>query len=153
MVALRVPALRRIDAPPERGAHVTVSLNGESTLTGHLFTFRAGSGGFYSRFGLAQKYHSFTVTRMSGNATTHAWADASDDLSCSEAAALLGIPPAALERWAQRLAFPHDVGGGGGGGASTRFRRAEIEALRDALVNSHSVEGAVRAARADVPGG
>jgi helix-turn-helix protein len=90
-------------------------------------------------------YDWFTVTGMSGNATTYAWQEAADDLSCAEAAALLGVPPAALERWAQRLAFPHAVGG-----ASTRFRRAEIEALRDALVRSHSVEGAVRAAREHV---
>lgn len=81
---------------------------------------------------------------MSGNATTYAWHDSAGDLTCAEAAALLGVPPAALERWAQRLAFPNDVGGSPG---STRFRRIEIEALRDALVQSHSVEGAVRAAR------
>ncbi|HMJ03279.1 MAG TPA: hypothetical protein VK506_10070 [Conexibacter sp.] len=83
---------------------------------------------------------------MSGNATTSASHDATDDLSAGEAAALLGVPPAALERWAQHLAFPHDVGCGGDRGAA-RFRRAEIEALRDALVSTHSVEGAVRAAR------
>jgi len=81
---------------------------------------------------------------VSGNATTYAWQGAGeDDLDCAAAAALLGVPPAALERWARQLAFPHDVGGGGG----TRFKRAEIEALRDALVASHSVEGAVRTAR------
>jgi hypothetical protein len=81
---------------------------------------------------------------MSGNATTYAWQQGPvDELTCAEAAAVLGIPPAALERWAQRLAFPQDAGGAAG----TRFKRAEIEALRDALVNSHSVEGAVRAAR------
>jgi hypothetical protein len=82
---------------------------------------------------------------MSGNATTYAWRDTSDDLTCSEAAALLGIPPAALERWAQRLAFPHDLAADSARDA--RFKRAEIEALRDALVSTHSVEGAVRAAR------
>jgi len=82
---------------------------------------------------------------MSGNATTYAWAEEADeDLTCAEAAALLGIPPAALERWAQHLAFPHPVGGPG---AAASFKRAEIEALRDALVRTHSVEGAVRAAR------
>lgn len=79
---------------------------------------------------------------MSGNATTHARRDAVD-LTCAEAATLLGVPPAALERWAQQLAFPHADGAGG----AIHFKRAEIEALRDALVNTHSVEGAVRAAR------
>jgi hypothetical protein len=89
--------------------------------------------------------YSFTVTAMSGNATTFAWSDAADDLTVDEAAALLGIPPAALERWARQLAFPHELGPAGG--TTTRFKRAEIEALRDALVSAHSVEGAVRAAR------
>lgn len=86
---------------------------------------------------------SFTVTRVSGYATTSAWQDGADDLTCAEAAAVLGVPPAALERWAQRLAYPH----ADGAGVATRFKRTEIEALRDALVRSHSVEGAVRAAR------
>ncbi|MGN6187717.1 MAG: helix-turn-helix domain-containing protein [Conexibacter sp.] len=80
---------------------------------------------------------------MSGYATTFPWQEDAQDLSCAEAAALLGVPPAALERWAQQLAFPHQDGTG----ATTRFKRAEIEALRDALVRTHSVEGAVRAAR------
>lgn len=80
---------------------------------------------------------------MSGYATTYARQQDVEDLTCAEAAALLGVPPAALERWAQRLAFPHEAGSG----ADARFRRAEIEALRDALVRTHSVEGAVRAAR------
>jgi hypothetical protein len=88
---------------------------------------------------------------VSGNVTTVAPGEGGDDLSCAEAAALLGVPPAALERWAQELAFPHDVGGGEAAGAA-RFRRAEIEALRDALPRSHSVEGAVRAARDRVGG-
>lgn len=87
---------------------------------------------------------SFTVTPVSGYATTSAWHDDANDLTCSEAAAVLGVPPAALERWAQRLAFPHSDGGAGG---AARFKRTEIEALRDALVRTHSVEGAVRAAR------
>jgi hypothetical protein len=86
---------------------------------------------------------SFTVTPVSGYATTFAWQESPQDLSCREAAALLGVPPEALERWAQRMAFPHSDGAG----AAARFKRAEIEALRDALVNTHSVEGAVRAAR------
>jgi hypothetical protein len=89
---------------------------------------------------------SFTVTPVSGYATTYAWHEDVEDLTCAEAAAMLGIPPAALERWAQRLAFPHDAGGAMP--QTARFKRAEIEALRDALVRTHSVEGAVRAARA-----
>jgi hypothetical protein len=89
--------------------------------------------------------YSFTVTHMSGNATTAAWHDTgAGNLSCAEAAEVLGVPPAALERWARQLAFPHDVGGAPAG---ARFKRSEVEALRDALVRSHSVEGAVRAAR------
>lgn len=88
---------------------------------------------------------SFTVTHVSGNATTFTGQEVGDDLTSTEAAALLGIPPAALEQWAQRLEFPHVVDGAAG---ATRFRRTEIEALRDALVSTHSVEGAVRAARA-----
>src|SRR5829696_3655041 len=77
----------------------------------------------------------FTVTQVSGNATPDACDELPEDLSCEEAAALLGIPSAALERWAQQLAFPHAVGGA----APTRFRRTEIEALHDALVSTHSV--------------
>jgi len=85
----------------------------------------------------------FTVTAVSGYATTYAWQESSEDLTCAEAATLLGVPPAALERWAQRLAFPN----ADGSGVTARFKRTEIEALRDALVSAHSVEGAVRAAR------
>lgn len=81
---------------------------------------------------------------MSGNVTAPAFRQPAEDLTASEAAALLGVPPAALERWAEQLAFPHHVDGAQG---SARFRRSEIEALRDALVRTHSVEGAVRAAR------
>lgn len=103
-------------------------------------------GVFIQVWAWQKNYRSFTVTAMSGNATTYAWQEAPGDLTCAEAAALLGVPPAALERWAQRLAFPHDVGGGGAS-ETARFKRAEIEALRDALVRTHSVEGAVRAAR------
>lgn len=83
---------------------------------------------------------------MSGYATTYARQEDVEDLSCAEAAALLGVPPAALERWANRLSFPHDLAGGELP-QEARFKRAEIEALRDALVRTHSVEGAVRAAR------
>ena len=83
------------------------------------------------------------MTPVSGYATTYARQENAEDLDCAEAAALLGVPPAALERWAERLAFPH----ADGAGVAARFKRAEIEALRDALVSTHSVEGAVRAAR------
>lgn len=83
------------------------------------------------------------MTHVSGYATTFAWQESPEDLTCHEAAALLGVPPAALERWAQHMAFPHPEGAGG----AARFKRTEIEALRDALVSTHSVEGAVRAAR------
>lgn len=85
------------------------------------------------------------MTPVSGYATTSAWHADVEDLSCAEAATLLGIPPAALERWVSQLAFPHDMGGGAT--PQARFKRTEIEALRDALVRTHSVEGAVRAAR------
>ncbi|HKG38675.1 MAG TPA: hypothetical protein VKB25_06770 [Conexibacter sp.] len=84
---------------------------------------------------------------MSGYVTTFGGRGNAEHLSCAEAAALLGVPPMALERWAQQLAFPH----GTGAGADARFKRAEIEALRDALVSTHSVEGAVRAARDRTP--
>lgn len=80
---------------------------------------------------------------MSGYATTHARQDEAEYLTCEQAAALLGVPPVALEHWAQQLEFPHPAGAGG----AARFKRTEIEALRDALVSTHSVEGAVRAAR------
>jgi hypothetical protein len=85
----------------------------------------------------------FTVTPMSGYATTYCRQEGTEDLTCAEAAALLGVPSAALERWALRLAFPHTHGSGN----AARFNRTEIEALRDALATAHSVEGAVRAAR------
>lgn len=64
-------------------------------------------------------------------------------LPCAEAARLLDVSPTALQTWSQRLAFPRDVGGAAG----PRFRRVEIEALRDALPDAHSVTGAIRAAR------
>jgi len=86
---------------------------------------------------------------MSGNVTTRSWDASADDLTCDEAASLLGVPAAALERWARQLEFPHDVGGDA---RHACFRRSEIEALRDALATAHSVEGAVRAARASSRG-
>jgi hypothetical protein len=89
------------------------------------------------------RHSSFTVTAVSGYATTYARQKGADDLTCDEAAGLLGVPPAALERWARQLSFPHDAGSG----VEARFKRPAIEALRDALVSTHSVEGAVRAAR------
>ncbi|WP_183343319.1 hypothetical protein [Conexibacter arvalis] len=70
------------------------------------------------------------------------------DLDCAEAASLLDVPANALRSWSERLSFPHDVGGAG----SPRFRRSEIEALRDALPLSHSVSGAIHAARLRVHG-
>ncbi|MDO8210470.1 hypothetical protein [Conexibacter sp. CPCC 206217] len=64
-------------------------------------------------------------------------------LCCTDAARLLDVPPAALQTWSERLAFPCDVGGATG----PRFRRAEIEALRDALPQAHSINGAIQVAR------
>jgi len=84
---------------------------------------------------------------MSGRVTSllrHAHGDS--DLDCAAAADLLDVPAAALRSWSERLSFPHDVGGAGG----PRFRRDEIEALRDALPRSHSVTGAIHAARTRV---
>jgi hypothetical protein len=109
-------------------------------LIGDFFRFCTGSKCFYSRFSLAIGVMLvYRESAMSANATSNDGAD----LTCDEAAALLCVPPAALERWARQLSFPQDLGGEGG----VRFRRPEIEALRDALVATHSVEGAVRAAR------
>lgn len=68
------------------------------------------------------------------------------DLDSVEAAELLDVSPAALQQWSEQLAFPSDVGRSG----SPRFRRREIEALRDALPEAHSVMGAVDAARRHV---
>ncbi len=64
-------------------------------------------------------------------------------LGCDDAAALLEVSPTALRTWSERLAFPCDVGDASG----PRFRRTEIEALRDALPEAHSVTGAIHAAR------
>lgn len=64
-------------------------------------------------------------------------------LGCADAARLLDVPPAALRTWSERLSFPCDVGGPAG----PRFRRCEIEALREVLPDSHSVTGAIHAAR------
>jgi hypothetical protein len=105
--------------------------------------FRGTSGHFYSRFDLAITRVLVYGDTVSGYATTYARQESAEDLTCAEAAALLGVPPAALERWAQQLAFPHPDGTG----VAARFKRAEIEALRDALVSTHSVEGAMRVAR------
>lgn len=144
-VSGRARAISQRARPPIVEQYVTVPLNGEKQLTAHSFMFRAGSGRFYSCFALASgALLVYGDIGMSGNATTYAWqGEAGEDLSCTEAAALLGVPPAALERWAQHLAFPTPSGDPG----SMTFKRSEIEALRDALVHTHSVEGAVRAAR------
>lgn len=74
-------------------------------------------------------------------AGVHAGSDG--ELPCAEAAELLNVPISALETWSHRLAFPCDVGVVG----SPRFRRREIEALRDALPIAHSVCGAIHVAR------
>lgn len=81
---------------------------------------------------------------MSGRVTALSVREHGDgDLDCAEAASLLDVPARALQTWSERLAFPCDVGGSAG----PRFRRREIEALRDALPLSHSVTGAIHAAR------
>lgn len=67
-------------------------------------------------------------------------------LACADAAALLEVPATALTTWSERLAFPIDVGRTG----APCFLRSEIEALRDALPQAHSVTGAVHAARLHV---
>lgn len=64
-------------------------------------------------------------------------------LDCAEAAALLEVAPAALTTWSRRLSFPHDVGHAG----VPCYRRTEIEALRATLNETHSVTGAIHAAR------
>lgn len=64
-------------------------------------------------------------------------------LGCDDAAALLEVSPSALLTWSERLAFPCDVGDASG----PRFRRTEIEALREALPDAHSVTGAIHAAK------
>lgn len=83
------------------------------------------------------------MTGVSGNATTHAWRDADEELPGEEAARLLDVPIDVLLSWTRRMEFPRDVGEPG----SPRFARREVEALRDALPTAHSVEGAVRAAQ------
>jgi hypothetical protein len=80
---------------------------------------------------------------VSGNATTFAWREAEDDLAWEDASRLLDVPPDALVRWSRQLAFPRDVGSDG----QPRFRREEIETLRETLADAHSVEGAVQEAR------
>jgi hypothetical protein len=88
------------------------------------------------------------MTDINGDATRAVWhvrreARPEPALACADAARLLDVPPAALRTWSQRLAFPCDIGGPTG----PRFRRSEIEALRDALPTAHSVTGAIHAAR------
>jgi hypothetical protein len=86
---------------------------------------------------------------MSGNATDRGPADGGETLDCDAAARSLGVAPAVLLGWAERLAFPTDVGSPD----APRFRRSEIEALRATLPQAHSVEGAVRAAQQRLGGG
>jgi hypothetical protein len=88
---------------------------------------------------------------MSGDATHAVWhsggqGPAEPALCCTDAARLLDVPPAALQTWSERLSFPCDIGGPRG----PRFRRSEIEALRAALPDAHSVTGAIQAARRSV---
>lgn len=80
---------------------------------------------------------------MNGDARQGASLGHEGVLGCKEAAAMLAVPPMALRIWSERLSFPHNVGDGG----TPRYRRDEIEALRDALTDAHSVTGAIRAAR------
>jgi hypothetical protein len=80
---------------------------------------------------------------MSGGVTSQVRDHGESALAWDEAAALLDVPPAALRQWSERLAFPCDIGRGG----SPRFRRAALEALRDALPTAHSVSGAIHVAR------
>jgi len=91
---------------------------------------------------------SFTVTDVSGNATTSAWREAEDELEQDDAARLLGVPLETLLRWAHELSFPTDVGAEG----APRFRRVELETLRVALTDAHSVEGAIQEARRRLEG-
>jgi hypothetical protein len=100
-------------------------------------------------FSWLQSHPSFTVTSVSGNATTSGERDAGDDLDGDEAARLLDVPLEVLLSWARRMEFPRDLGAPG----APRFPRREVEALRDALPTAHSVEGAVRAAQERLGGG
>jgi hypothetical protein len=86
---------------------------------------------------------------MSGDATRRGPADDGDTLDGDAASRALDVPPAVLLGWAQRFSFPADVGTPD----APRFRRSEIEALREALRQSHSVEGAVQAAQEWLSGG
>jgi hypothetical protein len=89
------------------------------------------------------------VRNVSGNATARGPANGGEMLGCDEAASVLAVPPAVLRGWAQRLSFPENVGTPD----APRFRRSEVEALRAALDRTHSVEGAIRAARERLGGG
>lgn len=86
------------------------------------------------------------MTPVSGNATTFAWREAEEELPGQEAARLLDMSEDALVQWSRQLEFPVNIGTDG----APRFRREEIETLRTALASAHSVEGAVRAARAQL---
>ena len=83
------------------------------------------------------------VGAVSGNATCRGPANGGETLDCDAAASALGVEPPVLLGWVERLSFPQNVGEP----AAPRFRRAEIEALRATLPQSHSVEGAIRAAQ------
>jgi hypothetical protein len=101
------------------------------------------SGPFAGFFTWPLRHFCFTVTAMSGNATTFPWREEGGALEADEAARLLDVPIDVLLSWSRRMEFPHDLGAAG----KPRFARREVEALRDALATAHSVEGAVRAAQ------
>jgi len=105
--------------------------------------FCTGSAPFCSRFELAFLWRSFTVTHVSVNATSPVANAAAQELSCDEAAHLLGTSAEVLRTWSLQLAFPTPAGAG----QEATYRRDEVEALRGALASNHSVEGAVRDAR------
>jgi hypothetical protein len=81
------------------------------------------------------------VTLVSGNVTDLAAHAA--PLPAAEAAALLGVPEAALLRWSCEFGFPARVGLE----EVPCFAREQIDVLHVTLAASHSVEGAIREAQ------
>jgi hypothetical protein len=125
---------------PHLGSHFPIT---QKQFTDGYSPLLATSGSFCSPFAWQFGDHSFTVTPVSGNATTFAWREAEEELPGEEAARLLDMSEEALVQWSRRLEFPVDVGAEG----AARFRREEIETLRTAFASTHSVEGAIREAR------